>query len=86
MSEAMTVEELKVVARQLGYNIIPIPETIVLIPCTCGSNRREHWYSNGSELFYKCKRCGKRSEPGGSEREARKKWNAMIEAEMRGEL
>lgn len=74
----MTLDELKVEVDKLGYRLIPKPVYIKLLPCTCGCNRREHWYGCAGERFYKCQKCGKRSPSGENENDAKRLWNEMI--------
>lgn len=75
----MTVEELKKIANEMGYNIIKKQEYIKFLPCKCGCNSREHWYGvNGyNNYIYICKKCGATAQ-GGTEREARLNWNRMV--------
>lgn len=52
-----------------------------LLPCVCGSKRREHWYdSREKSRILKCSKC-KRAVSGKNEIEVHKKWNEMIKAE-----
>jgi len=79
----MTLEELKKEAKAQGYKLIPIKAEEKFLPCTCGSNRREHWSRwNGKEMIItlQCIRCGKRVS-GISEADAKHKWNDMIRSE-----
>ena len=83
----MTYEELKALAKEHGYDLIKTTPKEKLLPCTCGHNRREHWYSldkHGREVKeLRCARCGK-SVTGVSDRDAIKKWNAMVRGERDG--
>lgn len=74
----MTLDELKVEAEKLGYTLIKKPESIKMLPCTCGSKRRSEWFSAG-QIFYCCNRCGKKSPPANTVRGAKRAWNEMIE-------
>ena len=80
----MTYEKLKALAKEHGYDLIKTTPKEKLLPCTCGHNRREHFYSYskiGREIVgLRCKQCGKRAE-GNSERDAIKKWNEMVRGE-----
>ena len=83
----MTYEELKVEADKLGYNLIKKNQYIKFLPCTCGNNRRHlvyripcKEYPEGGD-FYECTECGKSGPVGKSERDAKIKWNQMIEGE-----
>ena len=83
----MTYAELKAEAKAQGYNLIPIRKVEKLLPCTCGSKRREHWYGwkgNKETITLCCSRCGKKV-TGSTETEARRNWNEAIKAEGRGE-
>lgn len=76
----MTFEELKAEARAQGFKLIPVKEKEKLLPCTCGSKRREHWSrltGDRLEITLCCSRCGKRAS-GTTEAEARHNWNDMI--------
>ena len=79
----MTVEELKTEAKALGYNIIPIVKREKLLPCTCGSTRREHFdtFRNGTWMkLLRCYKCDKEA-LGSTESGAVKAWNEMIRKE-----
>ena len=79
----MTLEVLKAEAEAHGYKLIPIKADEKFLPCTCGSNRREHWSRwKGNEygITLQCMRCGKRVS-GATEAEAKHNWNEMIRSE-----
>lgn len=76
----MTVEELKVTAKEMGYKLMPIQPYEKLKACICGCKRREHWYGQGIVIL-QCERCGRKA-IGKSENDARREWNDMI-VEMR---
>ena len=83
----MTIEELRVEAKKLGYNLIPINKKEKLLPCTCGCKRREHWgFRNNKtgkwETELRCHKCGK-TVCGPSEKEAIHNWNEVIKKEMK---
>lgn len=81
----MTLEELKEEAKQQGYALIKIKKREKLLPCTCGSNRRQHWHGVDIKsgrpfeelVCYKCKRRVR----GYSKEEAISNWNEMIKKE-----
>lgn len=75
----MTVDELKKIANEMGYNIIKKQKYIKLLPCTCGCTRREHWYGvNGyNNYIFICKQCGNKA-VGKTENEAKINWNKMV--------
>lgn len=82
----MDVEELKTLAKSMGYNIIPIKKREKLLPCICGCNRRNHWETRREGIWYQkliCEKCGKFS-LGKSEAEAIHNWNEMIRSEKNG--
>ena len=82
----MTVEELRREAKAMGYNIIPIKPKEKLLPCACGSKRREHWstYEKGKNYtVLRCEKCG-RGASGRTEREARRNWNDMVRGDSDG--
>ena len=81
----MTYEELKEEAKRQGYKLIkenPMPK---LLPCPCGGQRRvhlRHGFPYGvRDHCYECIKCGRVSEWGKTEREAREEWNRMVENE-----
>lgn len=78
----MTVEQLRVEARKLGYYVYPIKPREKLIPCTCGCNRRAWWYGAHTCKLV-CKRCGASGAAGYTEAEARHNWNEMIKEELK---
>lgn len=78
----MTVEELRVTAKEMGYKLMPIAPYERLKVCTCGCKRREHWYDGRGGMSLVCERCGRKAS-GKTEAEARRNWNRMIER-MRG--
>lgn len=79
----MTVEELRTVAKEMGYKLMPIQPYEKLKVCVCGCKQREHWY--GPETVQlKCKKCGLYA-LGRTEAEARREWNSMIAAMRAGE-
>lgn len=76
----MTVEELKLEAAKLGYNIIKKAENIKFSPCVCGYNKRGLWWnSNDNMCFYKCQRCEFSGYKGKTQNEAKRNWNKAIE-------
>ena len=79
----MTLDELKAEAKAQGYRLMPIQPYIKLLPCKCGRKRgAQLWYNVPNEThFYKCRNCGLTAPEGKNEREARKLWNEMVEAE-----
>ena len=79
----MTVEELRVEAKKLGYNILKISKKEKLLPCTCGGLKRDHFVTLCGEVWYdglRCTRCGKQA-IGKNERDAIRNWNKMIRGE-----
>lgn len=75
----MTVEELKLEAAKLGYNIIKKAENIKFLPCVCGYNKRNLWFCSNNMCFYKCQRCGFSGYKGKTQNEAKRNWNKAIE-------
>ena len=78
---SMTLEELKAVAKKMGYEVIkrrrPIPK---LTPCTCGCNRRTTSYGP-NYIKLTCNKCGK-AIAGKNRRDVTLNWNRMIEDEQ----
>ena len=75
----LTDEEFKAEAKRRGYNLIKIPEKVTLLPCVCGSERRTRVFIMSGKEYYKCTKCGLWAKNGKSNREAKLKWNKMIE-------
>ncbi len=82
----MNVDELRTLAKSMGYNIIPIKKHEKLLPCVCGCNRRSHWdtsrWGPGSKLL-RCYNCD-RYAGGKTTAEAIHNWNEMIRREQSG--
>lgn len=78
----MTVDELKQIAGEMGYNIIKKQEYVRFLPCKCGCNKRERWFGFASEKAYifRCVKCGVEAQ-GRTEKEAKLNWNRMMEEE-----
>lgn len=82
--DGATDEEFKDEAKRRGYNIIKIPENVKLLPCVCGTGRRNvRQWSTVYGRYYKCEHCGLKSFVGRSERKAKLYWNEMIERNMK---
>ena len=87
----MTVEELKLEAKKLGYNIIKIPpKPVKLLPCVCGRKRIDSYATYNTDTkesgyIYKCT-CGLRSDIGKTIREAKAKWNERVERAKANEI
>ena len=81
----MTLEELKIEAKNQGYKLIKDTQYEKFLPCRrCGLNRRERHcgFVNGdSYVRYVCIKCGYYVE-GKTENEAKHNWNEK----MRGDL
>lgn len=80
----MDVEELKELAKSMGYNIIPIKKREKLLPCICGCNRRSHWETYVKGIHYKILRCEQcdRAASGRTNVEVIHNWNEMIRSEQ----
>lgn len=82
----MTLEELKLEADKLGYNLVKKQKSIKLLPCICGSKRRTMWITTirgtGAgevQRLLACDKCGMEAPPGNTIQEAKANWNKMIE-------
>ena len=73
----MTLEELKAEAARQGYHLIRNSDREKLLPCVCGHNRREYWYTGDGGVRLVCKGCG-REVKGKTEREAIRNWNEAV--------
>lgn len=82
----MDVEELRILAKSMGYNIIPIKKREKLLPCVCGCKSRSRWVTSVKGVYYRVLRCNKcdREASGKSEAEAIHNWNEMIRSEQNG--
>lgn len=69
-------EDIKDGLKELGFNLIPVKKRENLLPCVCGSKRREHWYGPNF-ISLVCPRCRLEAR-GTNETELRKNWNEMI--------
>jgi len=78
----MTIEQLRIEARKLGYYVYPKNPREKLQPCVCGCNRRSHVYNRAHGVTLVCKKCG-REASGYFEKEARSNWNKMIRKELK---
>lgn len=81
----MTEQELKAIAKEMGYRLKKIEPSIKLLPCTCGSTRRQNSYRWDNEkrkevITLTCLKCGKEAS-GYSLDEAKKNWNKLIGGE-----
>ena len=75
----MTLEQLKAAAKAEGYRLVKIKNVEPLLPCTCGCNRREHWFGIGFNKYgLRCERCGIHVW-GSSEEGVRKTWNELMQ-------
>lgn len=78
----MTFDQLKAMAKFLGYNLVPIKKWVKKLPCTCGNKRFELHYYFGNKVFYKCPKCGKEGPRANGANNANIAWNDMITKEM----
>ena len=82
----MTVEELRIEANKLGYNIVKKPEPKEKkLPCICGRKNIDTWFIGTygrTALQYACPKCGRKTEFCNTEKEARAAWNKMISEEL----
>ena len=79
----MTLEELKVEAKNQGYKLIKDTPYEKFLPCKCGYNRRKRccgfYNSSPGYLYvrYECMRCGYYVD-GKTEKEAKHNWNEKM--------
>lgn len=79
----MTLEELKIEASKLGYILVKHTTIPKLLTCTCGHNRRTHWFNSKENTHtLVCKNCGKKVK-GNSKTDAINNWNKIIESELK---
>ena len=73
----MTVKELKVEAKKLGYLLIKIKEKVLQFPCpVCGNKNTTTWYIMGGDG---CRFKGFPSEKNTDE-SVKEAWNKSVEA------
>lgn len=78
----MTLDELKVEAKKLGYHLVKDKPKITLLPCPiCGRKTTREWYNYlTNEYFRRCAYCndfdGERRK---TSNEARLGWNTAVE-------
>jgi hypothetical protein len=72
----MTVEELKIEAAKLGYNIIKKQPYIKLEKCQCGKKPQVGYGIN--YVFCRCNYCKTEGPHALTERQARLNWNEMV--------
>ena len=76
-----TLEELKEIAKNMGYNVLPKKQWTKKFPCTCG-NKRFEFRHGVYGVFVKCPKCGKRGPDSTNENNANIAWNEMITKEL----
>lgn len=78
----MTVEELQVEAKKLGYKLVKISERkyIPLKSCpVCGKKNTSVWYGSFGEMFRICNGCDFKGNPGCGEIGSRLGWNSAVD-------
>ena len=75
----MTLEELKVEAEKLGYNVVKKQQYIKLSSCKCGSKKPREWYKMGGGVFYRCRNCDLTAPDAKTKKQARINWNEYME-------
>ena len=82
----MTLEEVKIEASKLGYNLVPKkPKPIPKLPCICGRKYISKWYAGSfgyTTIGYKCPKCGRATDFYKTDNVARAAWNGMIMEEV----
>lgn len=75
----MTLDDLKIEADKMGYKLVKKSTREPLLPCTCGVNSRDMWFSTseGRKVFYVCHGCG-REVYGKNQADLRRNWNKTI--------
>ena len=86
----MTVEELKIEAEKLGYNIIKKPEPIKLSRCVCGNYKptlyvRSNCNDKTDVWYYICPKCNLEANESKTKYGAKENWNTMINNLKKGE-
>ena len=80
----MTLEELKVEAKNQGYKLIKDTTYEKFLPCKkCGHNRRKKrygFYKSSSSIIYVCMKCGYYVD-GKNEKEAKHNWNEKMKGD-----
>lgn len=81
----MTVKELEVEARKLGYRLIKNKEKVSQLPCpVCGKKNTTTWYIMGGDggSYKQCNGCGFKGFPSekNTDESVKKAWNKAVEA------
>lgn len=79
----MTVEELKIEAKKLGYNIIKKQEPIKLMRCICGNYKPVRYWAPNDKTglwYYVCPKCDLKANKSKTKYDAKKNWNELIKS------
>ena len=75
--ESRTVDEVRVEAKELGYNLIKQSEHVKVSPCICGRKKIGYW--GGPEgYFRRCPHCDFEGPAGKTVKEATINWNKAV--------
>lgn len=74
------IQELKCLAKSLGFIVIPRQKWVKKHQCTCGRKNLQALRS-AKGVFWKCPKCGKQGPAATNERWAAIAWNEMLEKE-----
>lgn len=80
----MTLEELKLAAKNLGYKLVKDRPYISMSPCICGNKAISYGstFPSSTPYFHKCRKCGFKSKPAKTKYEARANWNECVEKDL----
>ena len=74
----MTLDELKVEADKLGYQLTKKQPYIAFPTCSCRKRKGLTQYQTVGGYFYRCDVCGRESKPAKLVRDAKANWNNGI--------
>lgn len=78
MLPELTVEELKEVAKNMGYSIIKKKPYTKVKPCpVCGKKKVQTWY--GKDIWGECANCGFKGDEVPSESQRNEGWNNAVD-------
>lgn len=74
----MTLEELRSEANKLGYSLCKKVTYEKLSTCRCGSRRIASEIGYPRSKYYRCTKCGLKSEPAKTKYQAIRSWNKAV--------
>lgn len=78
LAECYCLNDCKIVPVEIKE----IKQPIRLLPCICGSNRRNLWLVSDNSYLYECKKCYLKTRTAKTKTELKEIWNDMIKEKM----